>query len=604
MGGMGSVYGSLMNSVCYIFFLVLLTSSLGFSFPIQWAFNEEPSNRENLLRDVEVGKLNFIHTTDTHGWYGSHVNQRDYDANWGDLVSFVSKFRENRLQGDQDLILIDTGDKTDGNGLSDTTSPIGLNTTDIFNEMDYDLLTLGNHELYRPLGTAQEYYKTAMSEKFKDKYVSSNVEFVTDEGEVVPFGNKYVYFETKNTKTKILAMSFLFNYVTYNPRAKVTPALKELQEKAWFQQVLKSYPESSIDMIVVFGHMPVTDVQNREINNLHAFLREHYPNIVIQYFGGHSHIRDFTVLDSKSTGLQSGRFAETVGFLSIDDVHSDDPNFFRRYIDFNKRSFIYHSNVSRKEKFSTPKGRFVTQMVDNLRKALNLDEIFGFVPKTYYFSSRPINSEESIYHLLKSKVLSGLKPDTKVNSIDNGRFIMINTGSVRYDLVKGPFSKDTEFIVLPFESEWQYIELPFKIASKIEDFLNSGPYIATLGPPRSKFINSRCSETVNSCPFINNPVLTEGYTTSDSFGCKGDDTKHNSLHEYNIPNVIQHIDVNENISDEETVKFVYYSFMQRSVLEAVNSIDKVKTRLYSEGDCKTYGGKSTRLLLREYIQNL
>lgn len=37
----------------------------------------------------------------------------------------------------------------------------------------------------------------------------------------------------------------------------------------------------------------------------------------IQAFGGHTHIRDFTVYDSMSTGLESGRYCET-GEVDID----------------------------------------------------------------------------------------------------------------------------------------------------------------------------------------------------------------------------------------------------------------------------------------------
>ena len=606
-----------MYKLLYIIFIWATFTFVAVGWPVQFRFRGVCEDYEDLenggmdihLRDLKVGKLNFLHTTDVHGWFGSHLTQNDYDGDWGDYISFISKFRENKLHNEQDLLLIDTGDKTDGNGLSDSSNPIGFNSSRIFNELDLDLLTLGNHELYRPMGTALEYYNTSLSSKFKDKYVASNVEFVDDDGNLVPFGNKYVFLKTKNTKTKILAFSFLFNFSANNPRAKVTPALEEIQNKDWFQEVLLKYPEDSIDMLLIFGHLPITDNENKEINKLHKILREHYPNIVIQYFGGHSHIRDFVSLDTKSTGIQSGRFAETVGFLSIDDIHSDGPRFFRKYIDFNKRSFAHHAGLSDPSELETEKGVNVSKIIRKLRLELNLDQTYGYVPKTYYFSARPVDSEDNIYNLLKTKILPRLY--SSIYDPNVGRYIMINSGSVRYDLSKGPFTRDTEFIVLPFENEWNYLELPNWIASKIEDYLNQGSYILKLG--QSAFITkalrteSKCNSK-NSCPFVNLPLLTEGYTTSDEYGCKGDDTPHNSQRNYMAPNVITAKELAILFdNDKDVVHFVFYNFMQQSVLEAVNNILNdagINDTSYTSHDSKLYGGFSTKTLLREYIQEI
>lgn len=47
-----------------------------------------------------------------------------------------------------DLLLVDTGDLHDGNGLSDAALPNGVLSNPIFDEIQYDALTIGNHELY------------------------------------------------------------------------------------------------------------------------------------------------------------------------------------------------------------------------------------------------------------------------------------------------------------------------------------------------------------------------------------------------------------------------------------------------------------------------
>ena len=38
---------------------------------------------------LEWGQINFLHTTDTHGWLEGHIKERNYGADWGDYVSFT-----------------------------------------------------------------------------------------------------------------------------------------------------------------------------------------------------------------------------------------------------------------------------------------------------------------------------------------------------------------------------------------------------------------------------------------------------------------------------------------------------------------------------------
>lgn len=569
----------------------------------QAVFNgaEEKGHDEGNFRDLKVGELNFLHTTDTHGWLGSHLTQPNYGADWGDFISFTTKFKERRI-GSNDLLLIDTGDKHDGNGISDATVPNGIRSTEIFNEQDYDLLTLGNHELYTEDNTILEYYSTVVNDKFKGKYVASNVEFVTNESEIVPFGSKYRFFQTANLRYNILAFSFLFNFQRANSRAIVTPAAEELQ-KDWFQEVVNSYPEEKVDVIIVFGHMPITDPEEHEINKVHAILRTYYPNSVIQYFGGHSHIRDFAIFDERSTGLQSGRFAETVGFLSIDNVRSEAPRFSRRYIDFNKDSFAHHSGVNFKKDLRTERGANVSSKIGEIREELNLTSVVGYVPRSYYMDSKPLTSKKNIYNLLTTNVLPLLK-SKKTNS-SKSRFILINTGSIRYDLYEGEFTKDTEYIVSPFSNDWNFVEIPLALAEDVAAYLNNGAILMTsMGPPESR-MKAELPKRRDSCPFIHTPGFTKGYTTLDDFGCKGDDKVHNSELYFPVPNVVQSVELQAGWS--ESVHFVFYSFIQPYVINALNALNeekKVVTYKFSDADCMKYGGKSTGELLKDYIRSL
>jgi 2',3'-cyclic-nucleotide 2'-phosphodiesterase (5'-nucleotidase family) len=89
------------------------------------------------------GQINFLHTTDTHGWLEGHLKEPNYGADWGDFVSFTNHMKKKADNLGVDLLLIDTGDLHDGNGLSDATAPNGLLSNPVFENIEYDLLTIG-----------------------------------------------------------------------------------------------------------------------------------------------------------------------------------------------------------------------------------------------------------------------------------------------------------------------------------------------------------------------------------------------------------------------------------------------------------------------------
>jgi len=82
-------------------------------------------------------------------------------------------------------------------------------------------------------------------------------------------------------------------------------------------------------------------------------------------------------------------------------------------------------------------------------------------------------TEGNIFSLL-SKALSAtvINPDRSTVP----RYIIINTGSIRFDLVQGPFSFDDSFIVSPFDDAFQYIpNVPFAQAKQVLTILVSYP---------------------------------------------------------------------------------------------------------------------------------
>lgn len=59
---------------------------------------------------LEWGQINFLQTTDTHGWLEGHLKERNYGADWGDFVSFTKQMKKQASVLGVDLLLIDSGD--------------------------------------------------------------------------------------------------------------------------------------------------------------------------------------------------------------------------------------------------------------------------------------------------------------------------------------------------------------------------------------------------------------------------------------------------------------------------------------------------------------
>ncbi|QBM89861.1 2',3'-cyclic-nucleotide 2'-phosphodiesterase/5'- or 3'-nucleotidase, 5'-nucleotidase family [Metschnikowia aff. pulcherrima] len=551
-------------------------------------------------RPLRLADLNFLHTTDTHGWLSGHLNQNTYNGDWGDFILFAHHLRQKAEAESKDLLIVDLGDRHDGNGLLDITTPNGARSLPIFAQLHYDIITLGNHELYLWENSEQEL--DLIVPKYGENYVCSNVEWAAENGLFVPFAQRYRYFTTPQQKLRVLSFAFLFDFNRANLKTRVTPIEKAVTQK-WFKDVLAAFPPLAVDVIVIVGHIPVTK-RWTELQLLHNTLRSAYPDTVIQYFGGHSHIRDFQVFDDKLTALQSGRFCETLGFLSIDfssEIRSIKDRFFRLYIDFSVDSFMFHTQKDSVKKFHTEKGTDVKAMLSSARADLQLDRVLGHVTQSNYFMDYvPLTHPKNIFRLLTERVL----PTLERNLTNEERIIIINTGSVRYDLYKGPYTIDSHFIVSPFENDWVKVSLPKDIALKIAPKLNEREYILSAGdgdgylkPPHQRYLQSepadqKPGQSSFTYPDLDSDVdvkghLSKGYVTFDDFGHYGDDTPHRAVVNYAIPNVVQSLELSPGLNG--TVDVVFYSFLIPNVRSAVESLggEFVDLQFYSS----TYLGR-------------
>ncbi|KAI8939145.1 hypothetical protein NX059_004979 [Plenodomus lindquistii] len=581
---------------------------------------------------LEWGQINFLHTTDTHGWLEGHIKEQNYGADWGDYVSFTKYMKQKARKLGVDLLLVDTGDLHDGAGLSDATLPNGNVTNAIFENIDYDLLTIGNHELY-VTEIAYEAFSN-FSKVYGDKYLTSNVQIINPaSGQFEYIGAKYRYFTTEQG-LRIMAFGVLFDFTGNSNVSKVIKAA-DMVKQPWFQAAV-NYTQP-IDLFMVIGHNPVrTTVSSSTIGTVFKAIRSIKPNVPIQAFGGHTHVRDFTVYDNKATGLESGRYCETLGWLAMSGIESSTckaahnprgvPNptrsaivpkssgtasvsvslpistspshlrYARRYLDWNRATFSYHAAGSQRyTAFDTSKGSSVTHEITSERAKLNLTQLYGCAPGTYCQYCKPYLAEGNIFKLLQTALSTVVVNETRK---EVPRLIIINTGSVRFDLAKGPFTYDDSFIVSPFDDSFQFIpDVPYEQASKVLDILNAGPFQkkkrdlttadfafspvladrdSCIDPPLTHHFTGmqRRSKQADRLIRRQSTAPTPGYTTTDDFGTDGDDTIHSRIPNFPQPNDLQaNASFPLNGSAPATVDLVFLDFIASYIVSALNQPD-------------------------------
>jgi 2',3'-cyclic-nucleotide 2'-phosphodiesterase (5'-nucleotidase family) len=298
---------------------------------------EAPSPKAAPLRDLPWAQLNFLHTTDIHGWWGGHLQEASFSSDWGDYVSFAQHMRDKADADGSDFLLVDTGDRVEGNAIYDSSKPRGKFTYEIAKEQNIDLICSGNHELYKANTAEGEYFHTVPD--FKENYLASNLDIYNPKtGKLEPLAPRFKKFTTKNQGIRILAFGFIFDF-TGNANNTVIHRVEDTVHEEWFKEALK---DQDIDLIIVFGHV---DIRSEEYAVLFSTIRSLHWDTPIQFFGGHTHIRDYKVFDAKAAALESGRYMETLGFASINGLstrgtkdrapalQSPKLTFSRRYID-------------------------------------------------------------------------------------------------------------------------------------------------------------------------------------------------------------------------------------------------------------------------------
>ncbi|PBK99158.1 hypothetical protein ARMGADRAFT_492064 [Armillaria gallica] len=568
-------------------------------------------------RALEWGDINIIHTTDSHGWLLGHQKasfpEPNYSGDLGDFASFVSHMKEIALKKDVDLLLVDSGDLHDGTGLSDGYPPGGVDgheSTKFLTELPYDVMAIGNHELYIYAITLDMHQNLAP--KLNGRYLSSNVNItLADQNNNtvdVPVGSRFAKFKTRKGR-KVTALGVIFDF-TGNDQNTTVQKVEDMVKESWFLEAIKDEP----DFFLLAGHMPVSrDNCRRPL--VFSAIRAIHATTPILILGGHTHIRDCVQLDGRSMSLESGRYMETVGWMSVklDDDRSKSKNltFSRRYLDPNRVTYEYHTRESQVT-FDTKQGQEITAGLNQLFVDYDLNFTFGTAPHDYSISRAPYPSNDSQLSLF-AELATPYAISVNNSRADIPNYILINTGGQRFDIYAGPFTKNDQFTIEPFTNTFFYVpEVPRKVALDTLQMMNENgsenrkrslereEELYRRGDVRARYMDWLSDMDQRSFGLgrrgANN--LTLGYVTTDSCPGVGDDIIHTPLPFYSIPDFVGSIP--PDVSNDTLIDFVFVDFVVDQVVETLNIVQSDKE--YTSGDVGTYSTVQTNEVMGIYAQ--
>lgn len=327
---------------------------------------------------------------------------------------------------------------------------------------------------------------------------------------------------------------------------------------------------------------------------------------------------------------------ETLGFMSISGLNAGkkdvivpeaSPKFERMYIDNNLFSLQHHSGTN-ESTFGTELGRNVTKAISAARKDLQLDHAFGCAPHDYWLNRAPYPSNDSLLTLLEERVLPGTFNDSKTPSM-----VITNSGALRFDVFKGPFTIDSTFLISPFTSGFRVLKnIPYKAATQILSILNnegpimlsdlvaltggdehdltdlSSPFIP-MGMQSRAYAEQQTPFGIESLSNGNQQTVlggggskksqVPGYTTKDDAGSDGDDTIHQPIKFYNVPNVIgANITSGVSVESPEKVDIVYNEFLEGWVILALRYLGEKREKTDSTS---ALNGKTLTDILSDWV---
>jgi hypothetical protein len=406
--------------------------SLGFYSKTRRAGNETPAD---LGKRIQTPPLD-VPDAQSPSFHASYPS--------GDLASLMSHLRQEAATRGVELFLADTGDYVDGAGITDATDPKGAALWPLLLSFgEYDLLGVGNHELYidRTInGIAEGLYAEC-----GNKCVTSNVVWKgTDTG----LAARYTVMGGVNSDTRVLGLMFLYNMDDAAGNVDVIGVEDSLRQP-WFEEAM-AVPD--IDAILVTVHIDYRDNLLREVLSA---IRTYKTSTPVLFPSGHSHTKGFLRLDDDASSVEAGSNFE-LEWVSFDKHSAPDRTWFNyEYIRPSVETFVRASGKAAAQ-FPTSEGEAIKMEIAAIRDELGINEVLGCAAREYS-SSYNVSNPGSLWYVYMEEVCPYALFDNSSAS-PNTPYLIENDGAYRNNMLQGEVTFDDILISSPFSNVYLYFE--------------------------------------------------------------------------------------------------------------------------------------------------
>jgi 2',3'-cyclic-nucleotide 2'-phosphodiesterase (5'-nucleotidase family) len=239
---------------------------------------------------LRLGDISIIHVTDVHSYISGHrhgesrvstgygepwhgVDTAPQDADYADLLAFVEHMKSQAAAEGKDLWVVNSGDVVDGTGISNLSPVNGANLLPLLQQMPFDAVTIGNHELYSS-STVANMASSGFIGHWGSAYVTSNIQSADRSaltaGKTVgdPLGAAYTVLRGEFGRS-ILVLGFLYNMDDHCDSVEVVHA-EDAVVQPWFVEAMGA--AADVDAVVVLSHM---DLEATELATIRGAVRYH-----------------------------------------------------------------------------------------------------------------------------------------------------------------------------------------------------------------------------------------------------------------------------------------------------------------------------------------
>ena len=275
-----------------------------------------------LAADGDIHDVTILGTSDIHGHFMPWDYASDKENTRGSLSQIATKVKAIRME-QENLILVDAGDTIQGNFVEtfkdEKISPMMLG----FNEMDYDVWVLGNHEFDFGLKVLNR----ALTQ-FEGNALAGNIE-KTDGN---PFLPSFTIVERNGIKIGVIGMDTpmtqvfaegtnrLGGMVFTNPTIEVKKVISKLKDK--------------VDSIVLVAHMGIDNENNKSDTGV-ADIANANPELDA-IVAGHMHVKIDKAVVNGVIITEPGKYGQSLSRIDLQFIEKNG-----KFTLVNKDSYTY-----------------------------------------------------------------------------------------------------------------------------------------------------------------------------------------------------------------------------------------------------------------------